>query len=255
MWSSVYLSYHCSMNGWLSKIWRWLLKVAIWFFGITFIWVLIYRFVPVPYTILMFQRCVEQKWSGKEIRLEKDWVPLDKISNHLQLAVVCAEDQRFLWHPGFDFEAMKEAMEYNQKQKAKKKKRVRGASTITQQTAKNAFLFPARSYLRKGLEVYFTLLIELLWNKERIMEVYLNVIEFGDGIYGAEAASQYFFKKPAYKLTQAEAARLAAVLPAPLRFNAGKPSGYVLSRQAHIQTQMMLWGGRLDYDMKPIEEK
>ena len=210
--------------------------------------------MPVPFTILMLQRCVEQKIDGKDMRLQKDWVSLDKISNQLQLAVVCGEDQQFLWHHGFDFEAIQKAMKYNEKQQKRKRKKMRGASTISQQTAKNTFLFPARNFIRKGLEVYFTGLIEIFWSKQRIMEVYLNVIEMGDGIYGAEAASQYYFHKSAKNLSPAQAASIAACLPNPIKFNAGNPSAYVLRRQGFILGQMNMWGGKLDYDMKEFEE-
>lgn len=236
------------------KLRRFLVKAILWFFGLTILSVIVFRFVPVPFTILMVQRCIEQKIAGKEMTLRKDWVPLDKISNKLQLAVVTSEDQNFLWHHGFDFEAIEKAMKYNEKQKKRKRSKMRGASTISQQTAKNAFLFPARSFVRKGLEVYFTALIEIFWSKQRIMEVYLNVIEMGDGVYGAEAAAQHYFRKPASKLTAPEAALIAAVLPNPRKYNAGKPSGYVLRRQGFILGQMAAWGGKLDYEMAPFEE-
>lgn len=239
----------------LKKIWRFTWKAALWFFGISIFSVIVFRFVPVPFTILMLQRCAEQKADGKEMRLYKDWVSLDEISNKLQLAVVTSEDQQFLWHNGFDFEAIEKAIEYNEKQKKRKRHKMRGASTISQQTAKNVFLWPGRNFVRKGLEVYFTGLIEVFWSKERIMEVYLNVIEMGDGIYGAEAASQYYFHKPAAKLTAAQAAAIAACLPNPLKYNAGKPSGYVSRRTAFIMGQMASWGGKLDYAMEPFEEK
>lgn len=236
------------------KLRRFLAKAILWFFGLTILSVIVFRFVPVPFTILMVQRCVEQKIAGEEMTLRKDWVSLDKISNKLQLAVLTSEDQNFLWHHGFDFEAIEKAMKYNEKQKKRKRSKMRGASSISQQTAKNAFLFPARSFVRKGLEVYFTALIEIFWSKQRIMEVYLNVIEMGDGIYGAEAAAQYYFHKPASKLTAPEAALIAAVLPNPRKYNAGKPSGYVLRRQGFILGQMAAWGGKLDYEMAPFEE-
>ncbi|MCS6934038.1 MAG: monofunctional biosynthetic peptidoglycan transglycosylase [Chitinophagales bacterium] len=231
------------------------LRAIKWFIILTVLWVLLYRFVPVPVTYLMVKRCVQQWWQGREVRLEKKWVPLQKISNEMQLAVVCAEDQRFLWHNGFDWDAMADALKYNRGQQSKSRKKVRGASTISQQTAKNVFLFPARNIFRKILEAYFTVLIELLWSKERILEVYLNVIEFGDGVYGVEAASQRYFKKPAAKLNSKEAARLAAVLPAPLRYSVDKPGAYVLRRQDHILHQMSLWGGRFDFSIKPTERK
>jgi len=204
----------------------------------------------------MLQRCVEQKIDGKEIRLKKDWVPLSDISNHLQLAVVTSEDQNFLFHHGIDFLAIEKAMKYNENQLKRKRKhpRTHGASTISQQCAKNAFLFPARNFIRKGLEVYFTILIEIFWSKQHIMEVYLNVIEMGDGIYGAEAAAKNYFHTSAKALSAGQSALIAACLPNPRKFNAGLPSGYVLKRQAAILNQMNLWGGKLDYGMKDDDE-
>lgn len=237
------------------KLKKLLLKIILVFFISTIAAVIVFRFVPVPVTLLMLWRCVEQKADGQPMTLKKDWVPLTDISNSLQLAVVTSEDQNFLFHHGFDFEAIEKAIKYNERQqKRKKHPRVRGASTISQQCAKNAFLFPARNFVRKGLEVYFTLLIELFWSKQRIMEVYLNIIEMGDGIYGAEAAAQTYFHKHAKNLSAAQAALITACLPNPLRFNPASPSGYVLKRQAAILTQMNLWGGRLDYHMKEPEE-
>ena len=212
--------------------------------------VIVFRFVPVPVTFLMIERCAQQKLDGKPMVLDKTWVPLDKISNNLQLAVVTSEDQNFLWHHGFDFGAIEKAVKYNQKQENKKHPRLRGASTISQQCAKNAFLFPGRNFIRKGLEVYFTVLIELFWSKQRIMEVYLNVIEMGKGVYGAEAASEYYFHKHAKDLSASEASLIAAILPDPLKWSASNPSGYVAGRSAAIQYQMRMFGGRLDYTMK-----
>lgn len=235
----------------LQKIWRFTWKAALWFFGISIFSVIVFRFVPVPVTILMLQRCVEQKIDGEPMVMQKDWVSLDKISNNLQLAVVTSEDQQFLWHHGFDFEAIEKAQKYNEKQKKRKRPKTRGASTISQQTAKNVFLFPQRSYIRKGLEVYFTALIELLWSKQRIMEVYLNVIEMGDGIYGAEAAAQYYFHKPASKLTAAEAAGIAACLPNPRKYHPKR----MPAQQTRILNQMRMWGGKLDYNMPPFDEE
>ncbi|OFY83927.1 MAG: monofunctional biosynthetic peptidoglycan transglycosylase [Bacteroidetes bacterium RIFCSPLOWO2_12_FULL_35_15] len=216
-----------------------------WFFIISIVSVLFFRWVPIPVTPLMLIRCVEQKMDGKDLKLKKDWVPLEEISPHLQLAVVCSEDQNFIKHNGFDFEAIDKALEYNESHK-----KTRGASTISQQTAKNVFLWAGRSWIRKGFEVYFTFLIETFWSKQRIMEVYLNVIEMGDGVYGAQAASKNFFHKDAEYLTKGEASLIAAVLPNPIRFSAAKPSGYVLKRQAWIIRQMVLWGGVLNYEEK-----
>ena len=202
----------------------------------------------------MLIRCVEQKVDGKELKLKKDWVPFEEISSNLQLAVVCSEDQNFIRHNGFDFEAIDKAMEYNEKHK-----KTHGASTISQQTAKNVFLWPGRSWIRKGFEVYFTFLIETFWSKQRIMEVYLNVIEMGDGVYGAQAASKIFFRKDAKYLSKGESSLIAAVLPNPRKFSAAKPSGYVLKRQAWIIHQMALWGGALNYEekeeVKPVKRK
>lgn len=220
------------------------IKFTLWFFGITIGWTLVYAVLPVPITPLMVQRCWQQAWdSERDVRLEHDWVSFQRISSNLQLAVVCAEDQDFLEHAGFDFEAIDKAIEYNQTHKKK-----RGASTISQQTAKNVFLWPSRSWLRKGFEVYFTFLIEVLWSKERIMTAYLNSIEFGDGIYGAEAAAQHFFKKSARDLNPDQAALLAAVLPNPLIYKVEAPTSKITKRQRWIKHQMHMWDNKIDYD-------
>jgi monofunctional biosynthetic peptidoglycan transglycosylase len=234
----------------LRKVWRFVWKAAMWFFVVSIVLTILFRFVPVLVTPLMIVRCVEQKMDGKEMKLKKDWVPLENISGNLQLAVVCSEDQNFLKHNGFDFEAIDKAMEYNETHK-----RTHGASTISQQTAKNVFLWPGRSWIRKGFEVYFTFLIETLWSKQRIMEVYLNVIEMGNGVYGAQAASKEFYSKDASRLSMAEAAGIAAVLPNPRKFNAARPSAYINGRKSWIIRQMGYWGGVLNYDEKPSTEK
>lgn len=166
-----------------------------------------------------------------------DWVPIDEISPYLQLAVICAEDQTFLSHNGFDRGAIEKALENNEKGK-----KLRGGSTISQQTAKNAFLWPDRTWLRKGLEAYFTLLIETFWSKERILEVYLNSIEMGPGVFGAEAASQYWFKKSAKNLRVENAAAIAAILPSPQRYKANPPGPYVARRTQWIVRQMRYYG-------------
>jgi monofunctional biosynthetic peptidoglycan transglycosylase len=216
---------------WIAKfVW----KSALWFFGLSIGLVILYRFVPVPITPLMVIRLVEQGLDPeKELRLVKDWVPIEDMSKHAPQAVVASEDQTFMKHFGFDFKSLKKAWESN-----KKSKRVRGASTITQQTAKNVFLWPSRSYVRKAFEAYFTVLIEIFWSKERILEVYLNVIEMGDGIYGIEAASQTFFNKPAAKLSKGQSALVAAVLPNPRRWSPARPSSYIKGRQGWIMRQM-----------------
>ena len=223
----------------LSIIW----KIILGFVILSVLSVIVFRWVPVPVTPLMVIRCIEQKSDGKTMKMKHDWVALKKISPKLQLAVVCSEDQNYLKHFGFDWGAIEKAMKENEEGK-----RVRGASTITQQTAKNVFLWPGRSYVRKGFEVWFTILVEIFWSKERIMEVYLNSIEMGDGVYGAEAAAQHWYKKKAEKLTKDEAAGIAAVLPNPLKYSANPPTNYIIKRKTWIKQQMNYWGNKLDYN-------
>lgn len=233
----------------LRKILKIVLKVIMWFFILSIGSTIIFRWVPVPVTPLMLKRCIEQKIDGKDMKLRKDWVSLDEISPHLQLAVVCTEDQNFLLHYGFDFKALKKAMINNEKGK-----RMRGGSTISQQTAKNVYLWDGRNYLRKAFEAYFTLLIETFWSKERVMEMYLNVIEFGDGIYGAEAAAQHYFKKTSAKLTREEAALLANLLPNPRSYGKNLNGKYMQGRKLWTLQQMRFWGGKLDYDKDEPEQ-
>ena len=229
---------------WGKYLRRLVVKLMLWFFGLSIGVTALYSFLPVPCTPLMFQRCFQQAFDAeRKVRWEKDWVSLKEISPHLQLAVVCSEDQAFLEHEGFDFEAIEKAYSYNRTHK-----RTKGASTISQQTAKNVFLWPARSWLRKGLEVWFTFLTEMLWSKQRIMTIYLNVIEFGDGIYGAEAAARHFFNKSAKDLNRKEAALLASVLPNPIKYDASNPPANVRERQSWILRQMRSWGGKIDYE-------
>jgi monofunctional glycosyltransferase len=196
------------------------------------------RWIPVYVTPLMIIREIEKTGTEKPFGFTKKWKSLDQISDHLKVAVVCAEDQRFFDHWGFDLKAIEKAIDYNAKQQKRGKKKQRGASTISQQTAKNVFLWPKRSWLRKGLEVWFTLLIEVFWSKERILEVYLNVIETGDSVYGVEAAAQKYWNKPAAKLSAEKSALVAAVLPSPLRYSAKKPGPYIQNRQQWILKQM-----------------
>lgn len=210
-------------------IWDIIKKILILFFGSTILAVVLYRYVPVYITPLMVIRLVEQKSAGEEFKLKHDWVSIDKISHHMAQAVVASEDNLFLEHHGFDVDQIKKAIE-----ESKRGKRHRGASTISQQTAKNVFLWNGGGYFRKGLEAYFTVLIELLWSKERIMEIYLNSIEMGEGIYGVEAVAQEHFGKQARVLTRNECALIAATLPNPLRFNSAHPSAYVKKRQGQI---------------------
>ncbi len=227
----------------LYRVWKIGLKISLWFIAISIALVILFKWVPIPITPLMVIRCIEHKSDGKEMKLKKTWKPLEEISPDLQLAVVCSEDQNYLKHHGFDFGAIKKAMKHN-----KKNKRKRGASTISQQTAKNVFLWPGRSWIRKGFEVYFTFLVETIWSKQRIMEVYLNVIEMGDGIYGAEAASKEYFNKSALKISKQQAATITVILPSPLKYNAKRPSSFLNGRISWTLQQMRYWGGKLDYD-------
>lgn len=220
-------------NRFFTGLWRFVRSFLIVFFIGSISWVILARFIPVYLTPLMFIRSVESVIDGEMPRNEKKWVSIDDISPNMIQAVVASEDNLFPTHYGFSFNDIGKAIKHNNRSK-----RIRGGSTISQQTAKNVFLWPNRSYLRKGLEAYFTVLIELVWSKKRIMEVYLNVIETGDGVYGVEAASQKFFNKSASNLTKSQAALIAASLPNPRKFKIGNPSGYMLRRQAKIKSLM-----------------
>lgn len=223
-------------KGILLVLLRVLFVAAMCFTGISVFTVVVFKWMPVPVTSLMLIRNVEQLANGEKLKLKHDWVPMKKISAHMQLAAVCSEDQNFFKHHGFDFGAMKKALNEAKRKNGK----LRGASTISQQTAKNVFLWPARSWVRKGLEVWFTGLIELIWGKKRILEVYLNSIEMGDGIYGAEAAARAYFGVPASKLSKYQAASVIAILPSPRKWSAAKPGPYVQSRTNWIIGQMRL---------------
>ena len=224
------------------KITRILFKILVWFIGISLFLVIIFKFVPVPYTPLMVSRAVENKLAGKEMYCNHDWVPIEKISKNLQKAVIASEDGTFLKHHGFDFSAMQKALKNNQKGR-----KIKGGSTISQQTAKNVFLWQGRSYIRKGFEAYFTVLIELIWGKERIMEVYLNSIEMGDGVYGAQAAAEYWYRKDASNLSTREAAGIAAILPNPRKYKATNSTVYINRRKDKI-VRVMRYVGKLEYD-------
>ncbi|MDZ7345444.1 MAG: monofunctional biosynthetic peptidoglycan transglycosylase [candidate division KSB1 bacterium] len=206
--------------------------------------ILLLRFLPVPTTSFMMQKRIAF-WRGKsKTSVIYRWTRWEEIPRHAALAVVAAEDQKFPYHRGFDWEGIAEAQERN-----RRGKRLRGGSTITQQTAKNLFLWPKKSYIRKALEAYFTVLLETLWPKQRILHVYLNIAEFGDGIYGIGAAADRLFKKPPRELTRHEAALLAAVLPSPKRLHADRPSPYVRERAEWILGQMeMLGDNYLDFN-------
>ena len=214
----------------ITKILKWL---AVGFLAISVLSVLVYRWVPVYVTPLMLIRCGESIIDGKTPAIHHRWVPLEEMSKYMPVAVIASEDANFLSHHGFDFDAIRSAAK-----DMKKGKRRRGASTISQQTAKNVFLTPASTWLRKGLEAYFTVLIELLWSKERIMEVYLNSIEMGPQIYGVEAVALRHFGCQASELTRANCALIAATLPNPLKFSSLKPSRYMRKRQKQIEHEM-----------------
>lgn len=225
----------------MKKIFHFTIKFFFWsvIFSVTL--VVLFKFVPVPVTPLMVIRYFENPSKNK--MWKHDWVPIEKMSKNIQIAVICSEDQKFLSHNGFDIEAIEKAYKYN-----KKGKQIKGGSTISQQTAKNIFLWQKRSWLRKGLETYFTFLIEKLWSKERILEVYLNSIEMGNNIYGIQAAAQYWFKKPAIKLTTNEAAAIASILPNPRIYRAKPASTYIQKRTQWTVKQMQFFG---TLDLKP----
>ena len=212
-----------------------LIAAAFWGGGIA-----LFSILPVPFSAVMLERQVGAWLSGNfQYVAHSDWVGMDEVSPWMGLAAIAAEDQKFPEHWGFDVSAIEKALAHNERQE----NRVRGASTLSQQTAKNLFLWDGRSWLRKGLEAGLTVGIETVWSKKRILTVYLNIAEFGEGTFGVEAASQRYFHKPASQLTASEAALLAAVLPNPIRFRADAPSGYVRSRQAWILRQMRQLGG------------
>lgn len=216
----------------IKKTLKW---IVVAFFASTILSVVALRFMPVVVTPLMLIRCYEQVKAGEELKLSHDWEPLTNISKDLPIAVMASEDAKFLDHHGFDYQAIEHAAKRNLQHPEKRKL---GASTISQQTAKNVFLWPGRSWVRKGFEVYFTALIELMWPKERIMEVYLNSIEMGNGIYGAQAVAEEHFNTDAKDLTKAQCALIAATLPNPRKFSSKNPSAYMLKRQKRILREM-----------------
>ncbi|MGZ3757311.1 MAG: monofunctional biosynthetic peptidoglycan transglycosylase [Mucilaginibacter sp.] len=225
------------MKGLGKLILRVLKLTLILFVGLSVLWVLLYRYVNPPGTWLMLTRGFERRAAGKDWKIDKKWVDFEDISDPMKRAAVAAEDQKFLDHFGFDFKAMERAIDKN----AHSHKLI-GGSTISQQTAKNVFLWPGRSYVRKAFEAYFTLLIELCWNKKRIMEVYLNEIEMGDGIYGVQAAARAYYHKDAAHLTRLQAAAIASIFPDPLKWSPTNPSGYVQHRQYLILKNMRRLG-------------
>lgn len=212
----------------MTRILKIVKRILIWFFILSAGSVILLRFVPVYFTPLMGIRCAQQAFSGEKLKLKHKWIPLEEMSPKMPMAVIASEDNRFPDHHGFDL------IEINKAIKERERGRHRGASTISQQTAKNVFLWPSSSWIRKGFEAYFTVLIELFWSKERIMEVYLNSIEMGDGIYGVEAVAHEHFGKEASELTAGECALIAATLPNPLKYDSAHPSRYMLKRKSQI---------------------
>ena len=216
---------------------KFLRRLIIFFFVWTIGGVILFRFLPVPLTPMMIRYCADELLEGRKPNLSHTWVPMSEITPNLKYAVIASEDQRFYEHSGFDFDAIEKALE-----ERRQGKRNRGASTISQQTAKNVFTFGTRTWLRKGLEAYYTVLIELFWSKERILEVYLNSIEMGPGIYGAEAVAQEYFSCSANELRRQDCALIAATLPNPKKFSSQNPSSYMRKRKKQILRQMRLMG-------------
>lgn len=232
---------------WSKRLLRWIGGILIGCFLLSVLSVVAYKYLPVPYTPLMLIRSVEALGEGKQVTIRKQWVPIEQISPYMVRAVMASEDNLFLQHSGFSIRQIKLAIEEKQQGK-----RVRGGSTISQQTAKNVFLTPSKTYLRKAIEAYFTVLIEIIWGKERIMEVYLNVIEMGDGVYGVGAAAEYYFNTSPKRLTKSQAALIAVCLPNPRKMSPKNPSRYVLKRQSKILDLMPKLG---EINLKAGEHK
>ncbi|QRY80909.1 monofunctional biosynthetic peptidoglycan transglycosylase [Pseudomonas sp. PDNC002] len=221
----------------MPKLLRRLLKIALWFVAVSVALVIILRWVPPPGTMVMVERKVESWFNGKPIDLQRSWRSWDELPESLKLAVIAGEDQKFAEHHGFDLPAIQKALAHNEQGG-----KVRGGSTISQQVAKNVFLWTGRSWVRKGFEAWFTLLIETFWSKQRILEVYLNSVEWDAGVFGAQAAAQHHFGVDAKRLSQQQASLLAAVLPNPRKWSAGKPGPYVRQRASWIRQQMWQLG-------------
>lgn len=214
-------------------LWKLIRNIIVLFFSLTILWVVALRFIPVYFTPLMFIRCAEQSQEGKDVVLKHDWIGISEMPYYAPTAVMASEDNFFMKHHGFDWDAIEQAAKEN-----KNGKRLRGGSTISQQTAKNVFLWPGRSWVRKGLEAYFTFLIELMWPKERIMEVYLNSIEMGNGIYGISAAAETYWGVEAGQLSRMQCAQLAVILPNPREYSATSPGPYLRKRANSVFSTM-----------------
>ncbi len=240
----------------LNQLKNWLLRLLLLGFQVSLFFIIIYRIVPVFITPLPIVRLFDQAFGEDPFRLKKDWVKIENIGQNIALATLTSEDPKFFKHYGFDFEQIYESINKN----LAKGKKLRGASTITQQTAKNLFFTPKRSYIRKIAEIYVTIALELLWTKKRILEVYLNIIEMGKGVYGAEAAAQFHFHKSALKLTANEAAAIVACYPNPRRWTASKPSRYIARKQSLIVRYMyrigpLPWKKEIAAKKKKIKKK
>jgi monofunctional glycosyltransferase len=228
-----------------AKVWSFVWKSTLAFFIITIVATLLFRFINPFMTFTMLTRKTEALFEkDKSSKVHYRWRDYDEISPYMPLAIITAEDQKFPYHHGFDFQAIEKAIDHNEKVAKKKRKRIKGASTISQQVAKNLFLWQGRSYVRKGFEVYFTVLIEVLWSKQRIIEMYMNIVEMGDMTFGVEAAAQRYFKKPAAKLSQYEAAAIAVILPNPRKYKAANPGPYVQNRINWCVNMMDKLGGK-----------
>ena len=227
----------------LKKAFRFAWKAALGFFIFTFLWVLLYKWVNPPITAIMIKRKMEARAAGEPAGLSREWVRYSNISSNMPLALIASEDQNFLKHNGFDFQAIDDAMEYNEKQAKRGRKKRRGASTISQQVAKNVFLWENRSWVRKGFEVYFTFMVELLWSKRRILEVYMNVAETGNMTFGVQAAAKRYFKTTAGKLSIEQAALIAVTLPSPRKYKPNNPGSYLVRRKNWVVRQSRNVGG------------
>lgn len=223
------MGFNHKLTFWRHRLWIYLRNLVVFFFVSSLIMVVVYRFVPVYITPLMLIRCVENLWNGEDVRVLHKWTPIEEMPEYLIKCTISSEDSKFVFNNGFNWKSIKYAFAHNLKYK-----HVIGGSSISQQTAKNVFLFPNRNYFRKALEAYFTVLIELIWNKERIMEVYLNIVETGHGIYGMKMASEIYYNKDPKGLTKKETATIVALLPSPLTFNPNKPSRYIIKRRRFI---------------------
>ncbi len=224
------------------KLWRFLVQLFVLGFQITFLLIILYRVIPVPLTPLHIERLYEQAFSDRPFKLVKTWKSIDYVSDKFCLAVMTSEDVKFLYHYGFDFEQIQNSIEHT----FKKGKKLRGASTITQQTAKNLFFTPKRSWIRKVPEVFITVCLEAFWTKKRILEVYINIIEMGEGIYGIEAASQIYFHKSSSNLNSRESALIASCLPNPRKWTPDRPTNFI-NRKAGIVQHYMPYIGELPW--------